>query len=77
MERIASLKWSWAGHIARRTDERWTKKIMNWRPPKTRPERWNNGIERIAGANWQQVATNRSEWKRIGEAYVQQWIETG
>ena len=33
MERIASLKWSWAGHIARRTDNRWTKAIMEWRPP--------------------------------------------
>ena len=24
MERIATLKWNWAGHIARMTDERWT-----------------------------------------------------
>jgi hypothetical protein len=82
MERIASLKWSWAGHIARRTDERWTKKIMNWRPPKTRPrgrppERWTDGIRKMAGTNWQQVAMDRSKWKEIGEAYIQQWIETG
>lgn len=79
MKRIATLKWSWAGHIARRTDERWTKKIMNWRPPITRPvgrppERWRNGIKRIAGTNWQQVAMDRSKWKEIGEAYIQQWI---
>ncbi len=31
------------------TDERWTKSIMNWRPPTTRPmgrppERWTNSI---------------------------------
>jgi hypothetical protein len=82
MERTASLKWSWAGHIARRTDERWTKKIMNWRPPKTRPrgrppERWSDGIKKMAGTNWQQVAMDRSKWKEIGEAYIQQWIETG
>ena len=37
MERIATLKWSWAGHIARRTDGHWTKTIMNWRPSTTRP----------------------------------------
>src|SRR6201985_2415720 len=47
MERIASLKWNWAGHIARLTDERWTKTIMNWRLLTTRPggippERWTN-----------------------------------
>lgn len=87
MERIASLKWSWAGHIARRTDGRWTKTIMNWRPPTTRPrgrppERWTNGINKYVreikpGTNWQQVAMDRSEWKRLGEAYIQQWIQTG
>src|ERR1700748_2399940 len=37
MERIASLKWNWAGHILRMTDERWTKAILQWRPPKMRP----------------------------------------
>src|ERR1700744_4222155 len=50
MERMASLKWNWAGHIARMTDERWTKTIMNCRPPTTRPggrppEGWTNGTE--------------------------------
>src|ERR1700744_6356930 len=37
MTRISSLKWNWAGHIARMTDDRWTKAILQWRPPKTRP----------------------------------------
>lgn len=32
MTRITSLKWDWAGHIARITET-----IVNWRPPKTRP----------------------------------------
>ena len=79
MERIASLKWNWAGHIARMSDERWTKTIMDWRPPTTRPtgrppERWTNGIKRVAGNNWQQTATDRMKWKELGEAYIQQWI---
>ena len=87
MERIASLKWSWAGHIARRTDNRWTKAIMEWRPPTTRPvgrppERWTNGIKKYLKdkhqiTNWQQAAMNRTEWKKFGEAYIQQWIQTG
>ena len=82
MEEIASLKWNWAGHIARMVDERWTKTIMNWRPPKKRPmgrppERWANTIKRMAGTNWQQVARDRQKWKEIGEAYIQQWIQTG
>ena len=82
MEEIASLKWNWAGHIARMVDERWTKTIMNWRPPTKRPmgrppERWANTIKRMAGTNWQQVARDRQKWKEIGEAYIQQWIQTG
>jgi len=79
MVRIASLKWNWAGHIARMTDDRWTKTIMQWRPPTKRPmgrppERWTNDIKRTAGANWQQVAMDRDEWRSKGEAYIQQWI---
>lgn len=55
---------------------------MNWRPPKTRPrdgppEIWNNGIKGIAGTNWQQVEIDRSARKRIADACIQQWIETG
>ena len=79
MTRIASLKWDWAGHIARMDDDRWTKVILQWRPPNTRPmgrppERWTNDIKRTAGNKWQQVAADRDEWRRRWEAYIQQWI---
>lgn len=68
MERIASLKWNWAGHIARMTDERWTKTIVNWRPYSKRPTgrppyRWRDDITKITkttGKNWQQVAIDRT-----------------
>ena len=67
MERIASLNWNWAGHIARITDERWTKIIVNWRPYSKRPTgrppyRWRDDITKITkttGKTWQQVR-NRS-----------------
>ena len=26
------IKWTWAGHIARLKDERWTKLITEWQP---------------------------------------------
>ncbi|KYN45314.1 hypothetical protein ALC56_00160 [Trachymyrmex septentrionalis] len=29
---IAKQKWKWAGHIARTNNDRWTKKILEWRP---------------------------------------------
>ncbi|CAH2251675.1 jg2318 [Pararge aegeria aegeria] len=31
-QRVAMLKWKWAGHIARRTDGRWGSKVLEWRP---------------------------------------------
>lgn len=31
LSRLASLKWRWAGHLARSNDERWTKKVVLWR----------------------------------------------
>ena len=28
--KICKLKWQWAGHIARRTDNRWGRKVLEW-----------------------------------------------
>jgi hypothetical protein len=30
--RISTLKYEWAGHISRRTDNRWGKRVLEWRP---------------------------------------------
>lgn len=81
MERIATLKWSWVGHVARQDDTKWTKQILNWRPRRHkrgvgRPQRrWIDDVKEKLGKGWQQVAWDRSEWKRQGEAYVQEWTE--
>lgn len=83
IERITTLKWNWAGHIARASDNRWTKKILEWRPRDEAfrnrgrpPTRWRDDIRRIA-PNWMQIAQNRNEWRRLREAYVQQWTHEG
>jgi len=31
VECIAKRKWKWAGHIARTSDDGWTKKILEWK----------------------------------------------
>ncbi|CAH2244108.1 jg5119 [Pararge aegeria aegeria] len=31
-QRVAKLKWQWAGHIVRRTDGRWGSKELEWHP---------------------------------------------
>jgi hypothetical protein len=30
--RISMLMWQWAGHISRRTDYRWAKRVLEWSP---------------------------------------------
>lgn len=81
--RISKLKWQWAGHICRRTDNRWGKRVLEWRPrlgkrSVGRPQaRWSDDLRRTAGRNWMREAENRPKWRAIGEAYVQQWTATG
>lgn len=80
--RIARLKWNWAGHLARLTDGRWSKRLLEWRPRADKrnrgrpPTRWTDDIKRIT-TNWIQTAQNRREWAEKGEAYVQQWTQRG
>jgi exonuclease III len=81
--RIAKLKWQWAGHIARRTDGRWGGKVLEWRPRAGRrsvgrpPTRWTDDLSKVAGSRWMRAAQDRSLWRSLGEAYVQQWTSFG
>ncbi|CAH2263450.1 jg13909 [Pararge aegeria aegeria] len=54
VQRVAKLKWQWAGHIVRRKDGRWGTKVLEWQPrtgkrsvgrPKTS---WRDDIKRVA-----------------------------
>ncbi|CAH2210394.1 jg4427 [Pararge aegeria aegeria] len=48
-QRVAKLKWQWAGHIALKTDGRWVLKVLEWRPRTGKrsvgqpPMRWTSG----------------------------------
>jgi hypothetical protein len=80
--RISMLKWQWAGHISRRTDNRWVKRVLEWRPrlgkhSVGRPQAWSDDLRRTAGRSWMRVAEDRARWRYIGEAYVQQWTVIG
>jgi hypothetical protein len=81
--RIADLKWQWAGHIARRTDGHWGEKVLEWRPRTGRrsvgrpPTRWTDELVKVAGSRWMRAAQDRSLWRTLGEAYVQQWTSLG
>lgn len=81
--RIAHLKWSWVGHVARQDDLRWSRRIVQWRPRLHkrnvgRPQlRWLDDIKNKVGNRWHQLAQNKETWKNIGETYVQEWTVKG
>ncbi|CAH2088198.1 unnamed protein product [Euphydryas editha] len=76
LHQALKLKWSWAGHVARCTDQRWTLKSTKWIGPQGnrkvgRPKkRWADDIVPIAGKNWMQVAQDREKWRKLEEAYT-------
>ncbi|CAH2229499.1 jg20871 [Pararge aegeria aegeria] len=51
-QRVAKLKWQWAGYIARRTDGLWGLYVLEWRPRTGKrsvgrpPTRWTDDIRR-------------------------------
>lgn len=76
---IKKLKFKYAGHIMRASNERWEKLVTEWRPyegrrkrgrPKTR---WRDELENRVGKLWHRETFDRAKWKRIGEAYARLW----
>ncbi|EYB83168.1 hypothetical protein Y032_0341g3004 [Ancylostoma ceylanicum] len=63
-------KLRWAGHVARRHDNRWTQKVTFWcpwnysRPQGRPPDRWRKQIEEKLGRSWQYKANDRREFRR-------------
>ena len=61
-----NLKWSWAGHISRRSDNRWTVRITEWTPRDSgrsrgrQRRRWRDELPR----NFSRLAKNRMMWSR-------------
>ena len=80
---IKGQKIRWAGHVARRNDNRWSKRLTDWCPrdgkrSRKRPDtRWRDEIEKFAGKTWQRKAQTRLSWKILGKAFVQQWTYDG
>ena len=72
--------WRWAGHAVRRTDGRWTRKVIMWTPRgQRRPGRpikhWEDAITKHAiqhfgHARWYEVARDREVWHKCEKAFV-------
>ncbi|CAH2269222.1 jg1742 [Pararge aegeria aegeria] len=70
------LKRRWTGHIARLSDNRWTRKTTQWTDPlkqrkRGRPNaRWVDDIIKVAGTHWLRAAENRKYWSSLEEAFT-------
>ena len=78
LEFILEMKWRWAGHIGRMSDNRWTYKCTFWdlqtprRQGRPRAE-WETDIVKYAGSDWRESSQDRQLWKVMAEGYIQQW----
>ena len=79
---IKKKKWTWAGHVARMKDNRWTQRLSDWQPRdghrnRGRPlRRWRDEIDEYWGKiNWKEEANDRKNWRNHAEAFIQQCID--
>ena len=75
---LRKIKWSWAGHINRIKDDRWTSRITTWRPydkkiRQRRPaKRWRDDLDKYRSDTiWQTTAQDRVIWRWHDEAFAQ------
>ena len=46
---VRKMKWSWAGHINRLNDDRWTSRVTTWRPYDKKRRETSQAVERRPG----------------------------
>jgi hypothetical protein len=72
-------KWKLAGLTARRTDGRWSKKLLEWRPwfrtqalrNVGRPrKRWSDDFVKLAGGSWTDAASNVTLWNVLETGFI-------
>ena len=75
-------KWRLAGHLARRTDGRWSTRFLAWTPEggsreRRRPTtRWADAVDKfmknfdVSKGDWQLYAQQRKDWEDHAEAFA-------
>ena len=72
-------KWRWAGHVVRREDGRWSKRLLTWEPAMGRRSwgrpvlRWADALSQFAKAkkfNWLEAAKDRGNWGALEDEFA-------
>ncbi len=80
---IKDKKWTWAWHVMRRSDNRWTTRVTEWQPRNGRRNqgrqriRWRDEIRAFAGPSWSSLTSDREKLRMLGKAFVLQWTSNG
>jgi Reverse transcriptase (RNA-dependent DNA polymerase) len=70
------LKWNWAGHLVRHSDERFPKIVESWVPKDSkrkpgRPKaRWKDEIVEHGSVCWRRKAKQRETWQKMGTSFI-------
>ncbi len=62
---IKNKKWTWAGYVIRRRDNRWTTRVTEWQPRKGRRNQgrqsvtWRDEIRAFAEPSWSSLTSDR------------------
>ena len=73
IEQARRPTWTWAGHVSRIRDNRWTLRITSWKHyerkrPRGRPaKRWRDELDDY----WKRIAQVSQTWKQHAEAFAQ------
>lgn len=73
---IAAIDWNWARHIARQDNDKWTKRVVLWRPGsgiqsgERLQKRWVRYMKENAVKKWFQAAQDREKWTELEEVYL-------
>ncbi len=80
---IKNKKWTWAGYVMRKLDNRWTMRVTEWQPRNARRNqgrqriRWRDEIRAFAGPSWSSLTSDRERCRMLGKAVVLQWTSSG
>ena len=66
-------KWAWAGHVARRTDARWSTSALDWQPVGVRKpghpkRRWEDDLNNF-DTDWKALAQQQEHWRELAQAF--------
>ena len=78
-------KYRWAGHVARRDDERWSRQVLCWNPVGVRAQgrpltRWSDALNKFFDSvsaalgqciDWMSLTKDRDEWKQFETPFVE------